>query len=300
MKSLFTLFGISLLFNSCLPESNNKHLSYKNIIILSDMSDRILNEDFPQKDIKEIHKIINFFESECVKPGEKIGDKSSICFSPLSQNNIISVDIDKIKELGDKQSYINSTGKYKNRGLKKDLLEFEKSIAEKYMNINDKGLDLLSILLEKVKNENIIKTDRIITNGIDSTFIHYENDIYIFTDGYLEYSLKANNNQFRFGCTKINQIRKYCKNNKISVEEALNQNPELGLLPVKNGLHRNIQIHVVETFERGFKKKTQNYDYEVGFRDNEILKIVWDKWIIESGFKKPIWRTYNEGIYFKK
>lgn len=300
MKSLFTLFGISLLLNSCLPESNNKHLSYKNIIILSDMSDRILDKNFPQKDLIEIHKIITFFENECVKPGEKIGDKSSICFSPLSENDIISVDIDKVKDLGDKQSYINSTGKYKNRGLKKDLLEFEKSIAEKYMNINDKGLDLLSILLEKVKNDNIIKTDRIITNGIDSTFIHYENDIYIFTDGYLEYSLQTNNHQFRFGPTKIDQLRKYCINNNVSVEKALNENPKLGLQPFKNQLSKNIQIYVVETFERGFNKKTQNYDYEVGFRDNEILKMVWDKWIIESGFKKPIWRTYNEGIYFKK
>ncbi|CAM3838474.1 MULTISPECIES: hypothetical protein [Flavobacterium] len=291
MKLILILI-VTLLLNSCIPESNNKYLTYQNLIILSDMSDRISNKDFPEKDILEIKKIIQYFEKECVKPGEKIGDKSSIHFSPFSQKNIFSVDLDKIVNLGDKQSFINSTGKYELNGLKEKLLEFEKIITQKYGSINDKGIDLLSILLEKIQNENMIKKDKIITDGIDTTFVSYENHIYILTDGYLEYTLKTDNHQFRFGPSKIIQLRTYCKKNNINVENALTLNTNLGLIPIKNELNKYINIHVLETHERDFNKKTQNYDNQIGYRDNEILEQVWKKWINESGFKNFEWERY--------
>ncbi|RZL34571.1 MAG: hypothetical protein EOP00_31390, partial [Pedobacter sp.] len=143
MKKILAILAAIILIASCMPESQNKHLTYQNIAIISDMSSRIRNMQFPQKDTKEIHNIVQYFKNECVKPGEKIGDKSSISFSAFSEKNITSIDLDKIKDLGDKQSFINSTGKYQLCGLTQKLEEFEDSIKIKYRTSSDFGLDLL-------------------------------------------------------------------------------------------------------------------------------------------------------------
>lgn len=293
MKQVLILFAvIALLLQSCLPEAQNKWLTYQNIIILSDMSDRLLDKDYLQKDTAEIHKIVQFFEKECVKPGEKIGDKSSIHFSALSENKVFSIDIDEIKFLGDKQSFINSTGKYQQSGLKQKLIGFEATIAQKYNTLNDFGLDLLSILIEKIQNDNIVKKDKIITDGIDTTFIHYENHIYIFTDGYLEYTLKTTNNQFRFGPSRIKELRSYCQTNNLNIDNAIQKDNSMCLLPVKKELHKYVNIHVWETHERDFNINTQTYNNPIGLRDNEILEAIWTKWAIESEFKSFEWKKY--------
>ncbi len=287
-----TILILSLLY-SCMPKSNNKHLNYQNVIILSDMSGRLSNSHFPCKDLDEIHKIVKYFEKECVKPGEKIGDKSSICFSAFSDRDFAKIDLTKIKNLGDKQCYINSTGEYKEKGLKKDLEEFEKKVHEKYDNIRDNiGLDLLSILLEKIETGNIIKKDEAISDGIDTTFIHFDNHIYIFTDGYLEYALKNRNNQFRFGERQISTLRSNSLNQKKTIEELLNKNDNLGLPAIKKEQHNLINIHIVETHERDFNTKNSTYNHPIGLRDNEILKSVWEKWVLDSGFKSFEWKKY--------
>ena len=77
MKNFLAVSSVIVLFSSCGPTScgpkpQNKHLTYQNIIVLSDMSSRLDNR--PQKDIDEILKIVQYFKTECVKPGEKIED----------------------------------------------------------------------------------------------------------------------------------------------------------------------------------------------------------------------------------
>lgn len=275
-----------------MPQPQNKHLSYQNIIILSDLSDRISDKSFPQKDLTEIHKIIKYFKNDCVKPGEKIGDKSSIYFAAFSSKKAISIDIDQIKQLGEKQMFINSTGKYANCGLTKQLNNFEKDITNQYATINNPGLDLISILLDKISNSDFIKKDAVITDGIDTTFIHYDNQIYVFTDGYLEYALATKNNQFRFGPSRINAIRAYCQNSNLSVEDALKSNPKLGLNNYKPINNKNISLHIMETIERDFNVSNQTYTNPQGLRDNEILEAVWHEWANESAFKSFEWKKY--------
>ena len=223
MKKFLVFFVTLLLLQSCMPEAQNKSLTYQNIIILSDLSDRIEpkingkipNQQYPSKDINEIDKILKFFNDECVKPGEKIGDKSCISFSTFSDESIACIDIDKIKDLGAKQQFINSTGKYQNKGLKYEVGIFKQKVQIAYDNIRNKGLDLISVTIDKIENNSIIKENTVLTNGIDTTFINYDNHIYLFTDGYLEYKGKNSNNQFYFGNPEIEKIRQYCLTNKV-------------------------------------------------------------------------------------
>lgn len=283
-----------------MPEAQNKSLNYQNIIILSDLSDRIEptingnipNQQYPSKDINEIDKILKFFKDECVKPGKKIGDKSCISFSTFSDESIASIDIDKIKDLGAKQQFINSTGKYQNSGLKYEIDIFKQNVQNAYDNIRNKGLDLLSVTIDKIENKSIIKNNTVLTNGIDSTFINYDNHIYIFTDGYLEYKGKSANNQFYFGNPEIEKIRQYCKQNNVDIKTALENNSSLSLPPVKNNKNQLINLHILETHERDKDNKLQTYKNPTGLRDNEILEVVWRKWATQSGFKSFEWKKY--------
>ncbi|MBT1705155.1 hypothetical protein [Chryseosolibacter indicus] len=289
MKNIFTVCSIVILV-TCGPAPENKNLSYKNIVILSDMSSRINNT--PPKDIDEIHKILEYFKNECVKPGEKIGDKSSISFSAFSEKNSTSIDINQIKNLGEKQRFINSTGEYKNSGLIQRIEDFEKSVRKVYATTKNPGLDLISVLIEKIENEPTIKQNTFVTDGVDTTFINYENDIYIFTDGYLEYLNKSGNNQFYFGIPEIEKIRQFCKINSVDISTALDMNSSLSLQTIKSKKNKHINLHILETHERDFDTKNQTYKYPKGLRDNEILEAVWRKWAKESGFNNFEWKKY--------
>ncbi len=246
----------------------------------------------PPKDLDETHKIVQFFKNECVKPGEKIGDKSSICFSSFSDKVIASIDINKIKKLGEKQRFINSTGEYKNSGLEQKIVDFEQKIKNAYTNTRNNGLDLISSLIEKIENEPIVKKDTYLTDGIDTTFVKYDNHIYIFTDGYLEYLNKNVNKQFYFGSSEIDKVRQFCKANNVDITKALEINNSLCLPVSKSNKNQYINLHILETHERDKNDKLQTYKYPTGQRDNEILEAVWRKWARESGFKSLEWKKY--------
>jgi hypothetical protein len=300
MKQFLAFLVTLVLLQSCIPEAQNKSLTYQNIIILSDLSDRIEptingcipNQQYPSKDIEEIDIILNFFKVECVKPGEKIGDKSCISFSTFSNDSIACIDIGKIKNLRAKQQFINSTGKYQNNGLKNEIDLFKQKVKNAYTNIRNKGLDLISVTIDKIENKSIIKNNTILTNGLDSTFINYENHIYIFTDGYLEYKGKNSNSQFYFGYLEIEKIRQYCIAQKVNIDKALKDNRSLCIPAVKNNKNKFVNLHVLETAERDKNTKLQTYKNPTGLRDNEILEVVWRKWAKDSEFKSFEWEKY--------
>lgn len=290
MRKIIVGFIFSVVLFSCDNQSQNKYLNYQNIVILTDMSSRLDNKAF--KDIGEIHKIVQFFRNECVKPGEKIGDKSSIAFSTFSGNIDASIDIDKIKGLGAKQQFINSTGEYKGKGLDSQIDFFEQSVKNVYQNTRNQGLDLISILIDKIDTQPIIKKNTFLSDGVDTTFINYDNHIYIFTDGYLEYQNKENNKQFYFGNDEIERVRQFCQSNQVDVNTALQNNRELCLPSFKNSKNQSIHLHILETHERDKDEKLQTYKYPKGLRDNEILEAVWRKWAKDSGFKSLEWKRY--------
>ena len=294
MNKMLALGMILMFLASCDgcggSESLNKTLTYQNIVILSDLSSRVDNKT--SKDIDQIHKIVQYFENECVKPGEKIGDKSSICFSTFSDKSIAVIDIGKIKNLGEKQQYINSTGTYKKNGLAYNIDDFEQKVKSTYENTRNQGLDLISILTEKLENEPMVKENTYLTDGVDTTFVNYDNHIYIFTDGYLEYQNKDTNKQFFFGSLEIEKVRKFCNANNIDIIKALETNSSLCLPTSESKGNKLVNLHVLETHERDKSDKLQTYKHPKGQRDNEILEAVWRKWAADSGFKSFEWKKY--------
>lgn len=290
MKKIIIIALAIELIVSCSSKPKDKNLEYNNIVILSDMSSRIKNK--PQKDIDEIQGIIKFFKDKCVMPGEKIGDKSALSFSTFSNKIITSIDLGQIKNLGEKQCFINSTGKYKDSGFDQKVVEFEQVVRETYKGVEDNGLDLISLLLEKIENTSLIKGKTRHSDGLNTTNIRYNNSIYIFTDGYLEYNGKSKNNQFYYGKSEIQNVRKYCINNKVDIAQALESNSSFRLPPMRNKKNQDITLHIMETHERDKNLNFLSYTNPIGQRDNEILEVVWKRWAEESEFKDLIWDKY--------
>jgi hypothetical protein len=291
MKNFLTIGSVLLLFTSCGCETKTdpqNYITYQNIVILSDMSSRIDNKE--SKDLEEINKLVLHFKNDCVKPGEKIGDRSSIYFSTFPKKIVASIDLDDIKNTAEKQRFVNSTEEYKNNGLVQKIEDFKREIISTYSTTRNEGLDLISILCDKIDNDPVIKKDTYLSDGIDTTFIKYDNHIYIFTDGYLEY--KGKNKEFYFGNEEIKKVRKFCNDRKIDIAKALETNSSLCLPAIKSNKNKHITLHVVETHERDKNDNFQTYKYAKGLRDNEILEAVWRKWAKESGFKDLEWRKY--------
>ncbi|MEI9956848.1 MAG: hypothetical protein WDM90_11220 [Ferruginibacter sp.] len=175
-----------------------------------------------------------------------------------------------------------------------ELVAFEDTVKSNYSRIKNQGLDLISILMEKIENENLVKRSRVITDDVGTTIINYENHIYIFTDGYLEYVLssKQPSSQFYFSRKKIEAIRKYCQINHMDPTTALKVDKTLRLPAYRNNKNQYINLHICETLERDKDVKLLTYSNDMGLRDNEILEAVWQNWAAESGFKSFQWKKY--------
>ena len=137
----------------------------------------------------------------------------------------------------------------------------------------------------------MVKKNSVLLSDIDTTQLIFENNIYLFTDGYLEYS-KSNNQAYYFGENQIKNIRNYCLLNNIDIKNALKSNPKLGLPAYQSPLNKLINLHILETHERDKDVITLGYKNQPGLRDNEILESVWSKWAEESGFNKFTWEKY--------
>ena len=147
-------------------------------------------------------------------------------------------------------------------------------------------------MYKEISNEPIVKNDSYITDGIDTTFLHYDNHIYIFTDGYLEYYNKSKNSQYYFGNVEIEKVRKYCTTYNLDLLKALESNKLLCLPAYNNKSNKYINLHILETHERDKDLESQTYSHPNGQRDNEILEAVWRKWAKDSGFKDLSWDKY--------
>lgn len=291
MNHFFKLIILLVFATSCGgTKKESKTLTYKNIVILADLSSRIKNK--PLKDNEEIFKLLQYFKNECVKPGEKIGDKSSISFSSFSDESIASIDLNSIENIGEKQQFINSTGKYEEKGLDYAINQFQSKVNNSYSTISNQGLDLISVIIDKIQNDQVTKKDIIKSNGKDTVFINFDNHVYIFTDGYLEYKNKEVNKQFYFGANEIDKIRKFCIQNNLGIKQALETESSLSLSPSNHIENSHINLHILETHERDKDDRLQTYKYPQGLRDNEILEAVWRKWANESGFKSFEWKKY--------
>jgi hypothetical protein len=276
-----------------MPTDEPVALVYNNIMIYTDLSNRIKKEP---NDTMVVNQLINFFITDCVKPGIKVNDRSSIYFSRVNSFNsncsAAKIDIGEIKSLEEKQLFVNNSSKSKN--LSDAIHGFKNNVTCNYQEQDKNGLDILSLLYNEISSGNHIKKPTFIPGENDTTKINYINHLLLFTDGYLEYSKTNGNSDFYFGESEIENVRQYCKKNKVSPVEAIKNNPNFKLRPLKSEYNPFINLYVMETYDRGFNELKGTLNHTGDLSDNNILKTVWEIWANESGFNNFVWKQMTK------
>jgi hypothetical protein len=276
-----------------MPKEKALVLEYDNIMIYTDLSNRL--EKGPN-DTMVINQITNFFVTDCVRPGFKVSDRSSISFSRIntfkSNCSTAKIDIGEIGSLKEKQRYVNDKSETTN--LSFDIHKFKETIVCNYKEKDESGLDILSLLYNEINSGNHIKKPTFINGEDDTTKIVFYNHLFLFTDGYLEYNTKSGSSDFYFSQPQIEKVREYCKTNKIAPDEAIKNNPDFKLRPLKSENNKYVRLYIMETYDRGLNEQKGTLKNTGDLSDNNILRLVWQTWASESGFKGFIWKQMTK------
>ncbi len=271
------------------PNEEPNVIDYNNIMIYSDLSSRMNNNP---NDTSIINQIVDFFVTDCVKPGIKVNDRSSISFSRANHQrsncSTAKIDIGHFKNLEEKQKFVNN--KSTNGSLNSAIMEFKNSVRCNYLERDKGGLDLLSLIYQEVNSGNHIKKPDFILNERDTTTLYYHNHLFIFTDGYLEYAAASSSKDFYYGAPQIEALRKFCKTNKVDPEKAIRDNPQFKIRPLISENNKYVNLYIMETDERGFDIVRGTLKNTGDLSDNNILKLVWKVWAEESEFKSFEWK----------
>lgn len=297
MSNQFLIFLIAAIFiSSCTTvphEIESETLTYDNISIYSDLSNRLNNSP---NDTAVINQLVKFFVTECVKPGIKVNDRSSISFSRVnaykSKCPVAKIDIGDIKSLEEKQLFVNNGSSAKN--LSKSVIDFKTQVNCNYRESDTGGLDILSLIYTEVNSGINVKKPNLIIGENDTTEIKYNNHLFLFTDGYLEYSKKDGDTDFYFGQPQIEKVRAYCKANKVGPEDAIKNNLGFRLRPLKSDNNKFVNLYVMETYDRGLNQQKGTLKNTGDLSDNNILKTVWQNWALESGYKNFVWKQITK------
>lgn len=296
MNRLLIFLIAAVLISGCavIPdESESETLTYDNIAIYSDLSNR-LNKS--PNDTAVINQLVTFFVTDCVKPGVKVNDRSSISFSRVnaykSKCPVAKIDIGDIKSLEEKQLFVNNKSKAKN--LSEVITDFKSQVNCNYRERDIGGLDILSLIYNEVNSGINVKKPAFIIGENDTTEIKYVNHLFIFTDGYLEYSKEAGNTDFYFSQPQIEKVRAFCRANKVSPEDAIKNNINFKLRPLKSENNKYINLYIMETYDRGLNPEKGTILNTGDLSDNNILKTVWQNWALESGYNRFIWKQLTQ------
>lgn len=269
-------------------------LNYENIAIYSDLSNRMSKNPNDKVVIDQIKK---YFVDDCVKPGKKLNDRSSLSFSRMnffnSQCGTSKIDIEAVGGLEEKSRFVNNKGQ--GPTLKKALAEFTEGVNCSYLETDLVGLDILSLLYNEVNSGIPIKFSKSVFDGSDSTIFAFRNHIFIFTDGYLEFSKESGNLSLYFGRPEIDKVRALCAQKGQSPLEVLSSCPNLRLMPLKSENNSLVNLYVLETGDRGLLEEAGTLEYSGDLSDNNILQTAWKLWAIESGFRQFSWKTSTKG-----
>ncbi len=272
------------------PVGTKTAIHYDNIMVYSDLSSRLRSNP---NDTVILAQVIDYFIDDCVKPGVKINDRSSILYSRINYHKSDcpskKIDIGTIPDLTSKQKFVNDNSP--DGGLTQAIGELRDAIRCNYRERDKDGLDILSLLFLEVNAGYHLK-DTVVTlsDERDTILQVYRNHLVLFTDGYLEYATAKGSKDFYFGKKQIEAVRKYCKSKQVTPEEAIRDNPRFRIRPLPSPNNRLVRLYVLETDDRGLNARRGTVLHTGELSDNHILQLVWKDWAERSGFRHFEWK----------
>ena len=299
MIKTFIYFSMVLLLTSCnkgesssakIHSDTIKILDY-NIIVAPDLSNRINPKIHPKpvNDTLIISEIINNIETILdIDRKTNQSDKYHFDFinkGILNQNIInpqaLTIDFKRFngKPL-DLSNYIRND-------LKKDTRAFTKSVhtVYNYSLNNSSGSDIWNYLNETILTSLSRDAIKDITPEgnltEDPTVIKKtENILILITDGYIENINKSSG--YAFNQSTVKQIREEFKNSKSdNLKSFILSHPKYLINPTDKTLS-DVNVLVLEIYDRSLDQNGVAKEHPTDF---QIMKIVWEKWLLDSGAK---------------
>lgn len=290
MKTKFTLSILALtflLFNSCEKnkvdiKSFTKIHDY-NVLIVPDLSNRI-NKDIHPKPVNDtllINNIIGNIEP-LLQTNNRQMNQLDVYKLDFINRGILNKNVVDPKDLEINfkkfENNLSASSEYKRKGLKSDVLKFKSGVSKiyNYSLQNSSGSDVWNYFNETIKSSIINNPDKI--DSTAQTIKNTKNIVVLFTDGYIE----STNNDLGYTLNQqlIKKIRTEFLNSKSTdLEKFISSKPEYLIKKTSNNLH-DINILILEMVDRSLDK---NGSTTIQPTDFEIMKIIWTKWLKDSG-----------------
>lgn len=291
--SLYSFFILALIINQgCKEEPKlkfHKHYDF-NILLVPDLSNRINSEIHP-KPIED-SVLINFIvenSENLLKTNNRTTNVLDIYKFDFINRGILNEGIVNSKDVeinfAQFKDKLVEASKYRRENLKTDISNFKLNVSEiyNYSLNNPSGSDVWNYFNETI-NQNISKlkidTIPLQTNNI-KLIRKTRNIVVLFTDGYIENS--NNKNGYQINQELINFIRdRFNESGSQDLEKFILSKPEFFLKKTENDLS-NIEVLIVEIADRSLNKNGVAQKHPTDF---QIMKILWQKWLNDSGCTK--------------
>lgn len=276
----------------------NKYVYHFNVNIVPDLSNRIQKEMYPKPvdDRKIISTVLDLIDPEILELGREEGqqdifktkfiNEGVISLYGLNMNHL-QIDFAKFgKEQINRIDYIKGL---RETSLKSDLDNYESEIDKAYnaAMVNTFGADIWSFFnrLDDYSVRDVI--DTIVYRGASTRYIQkYKNILILLTDGYLEAGIYDENGcEFKNQCyflsgKTIRDFRTAFKNSGFSDMKKFFVDQGYGIVPVKNETLKNLDVIVLEAYDRSLDKSGNATVFPSDF---EIMKLFWEDWMFKSG-----------------
>ncbi len=268
-----------------IPDDNLPKIYDYNVLIVPDLSNRINPEIHPKplNDTLLINTIADHIDNLLKIKSRQMNQLDIYKFDFINRGILnqhiantedLEINFRKFKDQVQKASH------YKKHDLKPDIASFKNNIAKvyDYSLAHSAGSDVWNYFNQNIKNSMINEPDKKVEIAKDEFVITGTRNIAVlFTDGYIE---SANNSSgLRLDQDLIKKIRKeFVSSGSVDLEKFILSKPEY-LIRKTSDLNQ-LNVIVFEMVDRSLDK---NGVTTVQPTDFEIMKIIWKKWLKDSG-----------------
>ncbi|WP_282036468.1 hypothetical protein [Saccharicrinis aurantiacus] len=274
-----------------------------NFLIVPDLSNRVDMKIHPKPiDDQEIISSVLSMIDEVLREGHRDTDqKDSYNVSFLNKGLILMYNIDKDNldiDFADfdtqyqRIGYIKAREGYENNNLNTDIRKFEDECDKMYAEAvkNTDGADIWSFFNTGIGDSNVKSPEEPFEFNGHSFQEKYRNIIVLFTDGYMESGLSktaakgtSKNLSYDLSQSRIKAFREEFKKSGMSDMKTFFNENEYGIVPVENEYLKDIEVIVMELYDRSL---TETGNATVYPTDNDIIELFWNDWLTKSGVKR--------------
>ena len=271
------------------PAQNQKQIVHYNLFFAPDLSNR-LNNNLYRKAVNDadiVESILNRIWNEIGRMKRDGGQKDHYGVDFINKGligmydintDLMTINLQRFDRQIDRINYVMAR-----HNVSKTLAGDIKKMVAEYRRFNTKaaaspnGADIWTYFQSGLDA-------RIILPDIQEGRVthKFRNVMVLMTDGYIEAGIF--NKGFDLSDTKVTNFRKaFLAARESNLETFLLKNPKFKIKPVKNAFLKNLEVIVIEMYDRSLSKTGAATKHPT---DMEVLKLIWSDWLRNSGVKR--------------